>query len=214
MWMPLLTSLSSLGLISAYAYIARQAWGLAQIPLSSPGWRRAWYGVISLVGLLGVRRVGLAIEPWVPVTTGLWVHPTFIWSIATLTAIVLIGLTRELGRIFTQPLGSLEQPMPVVVSNTRGEIVFWNACATLVFGYQVADVIGRPVADVLVPPDLRDAHIAGVARAAREGLTAFQGRPYVTRALCADGREIPVEIRIMLIEEYGFKRFLAMIRPL
>ncbi len=67
------------------------------------------------------------------------------------------------------------------------------------FGYARADVVGKDLAGLIVPPSLRSDHYRGLAHcvAAGEGLSL--GRRVEMPAVRADGTEIPVELAITRI---------------
>ena len=48
--------------------------------------------------------------------------------------------------------------------DAQGRITDWNRAATDTFGWTAREVLGRTVVEVLVPPRLRPAHAAGLAR--------------------------------------------------
>lgn len=58
----------------------------------------------------------------------------------------------------------------------RGVIIEWNRRAEEVFGWLRDDVIGRELVDTIVPPEMRDAHLAGLERFLEtgEGPVLFQ----------------------------------------
>ena len=84
----------------------------------------------------------------------------------------------------------------IVAIDGEGCITVFNAAAERIFGYRAEDVLGKPMAQVLVPPESRERHLAGAA--------AMQAAPFdpdasVTRrvtGMTADGGRIPVEIII------------------
>ncbi len=84
----------------------------------------------------------------------------------------------------------------VVGMDAEGRIVEFNAAAERTFGYTRAQVIGQPLAECLIPPSQRAAHVAGMARYAATGEGPYLGRRIETVALRADGTEFPVELSI------------------
>jgi PAS domain S-box-containing protein len=85
--------------------------------------------------------------------------------------------------------------MGILVANERGEIVMINNFALEQFGYQRAELLGKPV-EQLLPVKLRDRHIGF-----REGFTGQpQSRPMGIGldlfAVKKDGTEFPVEISL------------------
>ncbi|GMV58758.1 MAG: hypothetical protein AMXMBFR72_18620 [Betaproteobacteria bacterium] len=84
----------------------------------------------------------------------------------------------------------------VVGMDAEGRIVEFNAAAERTFGYARDQVIGQPLADRLIPPAQRAAHVAGMARYAATGEGPYLGRRIETVAMRADGTEFPVELSI------------------
>src|SRR6266699_1079769 len=52
----------------------------------------------------------------------------------------------------------------VVTMDDSGSVIGWNQAAEATFGYSAAEVIGREMADLIVPPSLRESHRRGLAR--------------------------------------------------
>ncbi|HEX6240766.1 MAG TPA: GAF domain-containing protein, partial [Polyangiales bacterium] len=52
----------------------------------------------------------------------------------------------------------------IVTADREGNIVFWNPAAEEMFGWARADVLGRELAETIIPPAARAAHRAGLAR--------------------------------------------------
>ena len=52
----------------------------------------------------------------------------------------------------------------VVTMNADGRVTGWNPAAEMIFGHSAAEAIGREMAELIVPPPLRDAHRRGLAR--------------------------------------------------
>ena len=75
-------------------------------------------------------------------------------------------------------------------------IVGWNPAAERMLGYTRAEVLGRPVSEVMVPPARRQPFGEWVERQRVGGDVPFLGRTLLRNALCKDGSELPVEIRI------------------
>jgi PAS domain S-box-containing protein len=102
----------------------------------------------------------------------------------------------------------------VVAIDHEGRITEFNAAAERTLGYGRNDVIGRNLADVVVPPSLRERHLAGFARHLATGESSVLGRHVEMTALRADGREIPVEIAITRIEQDGPPAFTGCLRDI
>ena len=56
-----------------------------------------------------------------------------------------------------------------VAMNSAGEITAWNRAAEQTFGWPSEKVIGKPLADVLVPERYREAHWLGLEKFCKTG---------------------------------------------
>ena len=52
----------------------------------------------------------------------------------------------------------------IITMDADGKVIGFNAASERTFGYAKAEAIGRTLADLIIPPRLRDAHAAGLAR--------------------------------------------------
>ncbi|MEO6238652.1 MAG: PAS domain S-box protein [Vicinamibacterales bacterium] len=102
----------------------------------------------------------------------------------------------------------------IVTMDADGMVVEFNAATVRTFGYSRAEAIGRPLADLIVPPRFRDAHRAGLARYVATGEGALIGRLIEISALRADGSEIPVELTITAIGAGTTAVFIGVLRDI
>lgn len=84
----------------------------------------------------------------------------------------------------------------VITIDARGVVAEWNPAAELIFGYSADEAIGRNMAELIVPPDLREAHHRGM----EHYLATGEGPALDTRlempAVRADGTQITIELTI------------------
>jgi PAS domain S-box-containing protein len=98
----------------------------------------------------------------------------------------------------------------VVVADTEMRVAYVNPAAAALFRYGVAELVGRPVTD-LVPPRWRE----GVARFGTADVRGLLGAgPVRGRALRADGTELPVEMSLSPGPDGGPVRAIAVLRDL
>ena len=102
----------------------------------------------------------------------------------------------------------------IVTMDHEGRILEFNPAAERTFGYTRGEALGRTVAELLVPPELRARHEAGLARYLATGEARVLGRRLEMPALCADGSEIPVELAITAVPMEGPPIFTAHLRDL
>src|SRR5437763_7152946 len=101
----------------------------------------------------------------------------------------------------------------VVAIDGEGRITEFNRAAERMFGYVAADVLGQPMAELLIPTRLRETHERAL-RAAAAGHDPVLGRRLELPALRSDGTEFPVELGIARIDTDGRPAFAAFLRDL
>jgi PAS domain S-box-containing protein len=84
----------------------------------------------------------------------------------------------------------------VIVADRDGRIISWNPRAEELFGWSRHEVLGRSLADTIVPASLREAHRRGIERYLATGEGPVLNRLIELPARRRDGTEIPVEIAI------------------
>jgi len=102
----------------------------------------------------------------------------------------------------------------IVAMDHAGCITEFNPAAERVFGYDREHVLGKRLGDVIIPPSLREKHRVGFARYLATGQSRMLGQRLEMTALCADGREIPVEIAITRIVQDGPPSFTGYLRDI
>lgn len=80
----------------------------------------------------------------------------------------------------------------IVGNDVNGNVTDWNGGATRLFGYERAEVLGRPIAEFLVPDDFLDDNARVQATVARGGrIPRFE-----TMRVCKQGRRIHTSVTI------------------
>jgi PAS domain S-box-containing protein len=100
----------------------------------------------------------------------------------------------------------------VVTMDAGGRVIGWNRAAEAIFGYPAGEAIGREMADVIVPPRLRDAHRRGLARFLETQRPVVLDRRLELTGLRRDGTEFPVELTITRIGLPGPPTFTGYLR--
>jgi PAS domain S-box-containing protein len=102
----------------------------------------------------------------------------------------------------------------IVAMDHDGRITEFNQAAERTFGYSKQQVMGKHLADVIIPLSLREKHRLGFARHLATGESRVLGQRVEMTALCANGREIPVEIAITRIRQEGPPSFTGYLRDI
>jgi PAS domain S-box-containing protein len=88
----------------------------------------------------------------------------------------------------------------VVMADQSGRIVEFNPAAEQTFGYTREQTLGRTLAELIVPPSLRQRHSEAFARFAATGEGRLLGRRMQLTGMRADGSEFPVELALSRVE--------------
>ena len=102
----------------------------------------------------------------------------------------------------------------IVTIDHEGRITEFNQAAEHTFGYRREEVFGMHLADIIIPPSLREAHRSGLARYLATGEQRVIGRRLEMMAVHADGREFPVELAITRIPLEGPPSFTGFLRDI
>ena len=87
--------------------------------------------------------------------------------------------------------------------DASGRIIDWNHAAQRTFGYDRDEVVGRELAETIVPERLRQAHREGLARYLRTGERRILDERTELSAIHRDGYEFPIEITISCARPAG-----------
>jgi two-component system cell cycle sensor histidine kinase/response regulator CckA len=84
----------------------------------------------------------------------------------------------------------------IITIDQEGKILEFNPAAEIVFGYPRAKVLGMELAEVIIPPSLRERHRQGLNRYLATGQAKVLGKRIEILAIRSDGSEFPVELTI------------------
>ena len=102
----------------------------------------------------------------------------------------------------------------IVMMDHEGTISEFNPAAERTFGYARAEVIGKRLSDLLIPPALRARHTKGLERYLETGKEHVIGKRLELSAMRRDGTEFPVEVAVVRIRSEGSPVFTGYIRDI
>jgi PAS domain S-box-containing protein len=102
----------------------------------------------------------------------------------------------------------------IVTIDHEGCITEFNPAAERTFGYRRDEVVGKHLADVLIPPSLREKYRRGFAHHLATGRSQLLGRRVEMTAVRADSSEIPIELAITRIPLDGPPCFTGYLRDI
>jgi PAS domain S-box-containing protein len=122
---------------------------------------------------------------------------------------------QELRRSEARKTAILDSALECIVTiDHEGCITEFNPAAERTFGYRQDEVLGRQLADVIIPPALRARHRQGFARYLATGEARVLGRRIEMTAVRADGSEFPTELAITRIPLDGPPSFTGYMRDI
>jgi PAS domain S-box-containing protein len=99
-----------------------------------------------------------------------------------------------------------------IVSDADGRVVSWDTEAERILGFTADEVVGRLLAETIVPARYLAQHDAGIASLRATGAAPVLGKRLQVAALRKDGTEIPVDLRITQLSAKP-PTFLGLIDP-
>ena len=91
----------------------------------------------------------------------------------------------------------------IVTIDHAGRVVDFNPAAKKTFGYTSEEALGREMAELIIPPQLREQHRVGLRRALASGRDTIVGQRIEITAMRRTGEEFPVELAITRIDVEG-----------
>jgi PAS domain S-box-containing protein len=102
----------------------------------------------------------------------------------------------------------------VITIDSDGAITGWSPQAERTFGWPSADVLGRSLAETIVPERYRDSHRHGLARFMATGTGRVLNTRLELSALRRDGHEFPIELAITALQADQTTSFSAFVRDI
>jgi PAS domain S-box-containing protein len=102
----------------------------------------------------------------------------------------------------------------IIAIDDTGIVIEFNPAAEKTFGYRRSEAIGRPIAELIVPPALRRRHIEGLERYLRTGEANVLDKRIEIEGMRADGSTFPVELSIKEVRLPHRRLFTAYLRDL
>jgi len=102
----------------------------------------------------------------------------------------------------------------IVTMDHEGKVVDFNAAAESLFGYSQAEVVGKEMSQLIIPPRMRERHRQGLAHFLATGEGPVLNKRLEMPACRADGNEFLCELAITPIEGEGKPLFTGFMRDI
>ncbi|MCA9106483.1 MAG: PAS domain S-box protein, partial [Planctomycetales bacterium] len=102
----------------------------------------------------------------------------------------------------------------IITIDALGIVVEWNPNAESLFGWKADEIIGRDLAEMVIPEQHRRAHRVGLRDFRRTGVAKIIDQRMELTALKRTGEEFPVELTVVPIRQGDTIEFSAFVRDL
>lgn len=102
----------------------------------------------------------------------------------------------------------------IIVIESDGIVSGWNEQAQGIFGWSRAQMVGKPLADTIIPPEYRTAHDAGLRHFLATGEGPLLNKRIEILGLHKDGHELQIELSIAPVKVGDRWTFSAFVRDL
>ena len=102
----------------------------------------------------------------------------------------------------------------IITMDASGRVQEFNPASEQVFGFSRSEAVGKELAELIIPPRLRERHRQGLARYLKTGEGPLIGKLIEIEALRRDGSEIMVALAINATQVNGSPIFTAYLRDI
>ncbi|MBN1357708.1 PAS domain S-box protein [Candidatus Bathyarchaeota archaeon] len=98
----------------------------------------------------------------------------------------------------------------IILLDKRGKVTYWNPAAERIFGYTSEEAIGKPLDALIIPEKYRGMHSKSAMKTFENGKHHKTSMEF--KALRKNGKEVPIELSISLLQLKDKKHLLGIIR--
>ena len=102
----------------------------------------------------------------------------------------------------------------IIMMNSAGKVVFWNAAAETMFGYSTSEAMGQELHTWIAPPRFYEAYRIGFTQFTSSGVGMMIGKTLELAALRKDGTEFPVEVSVAAVKLQGEWQAIGILRDI
>ncbi|HSI44430.1 MAG TPA: EAL domain-containing protein [Methylotenera sp.] len=102
----------------------------------------------------------------------------------------------------------------ILTINEKGQLVEFNPAAERIFGYKKSDVMGKTLAEVIIPPSLRAQHTTKHKQYVETGVKHIFDRRIEITGMRSDGSEFPIELTLTALKDNDLNLVTGFIRDI
>lgn len=126
-----------------------------------------------------------------------------------------LEMTKELRNSEAKTRAVIEAANDCIISvDADGHIIEFNPAAESTFGHARNAVLGKNIAEVIIPAGYREKHREGMARLRKSGVPTIMGKRLELTAIRASGEEFPVEFSMSRFIQDGKPIYTAFLRDI
>jgi PAS domain S-box-containing protein len=178
---------------------------------------------LASIGILALTVSG-GVQPGQPAISILVIAVLWVVVLTVHAAVAERKRSEDAGRSLNEQLARSQARLQAIVDSSlnaivsmdqEGMVTDWNPQAEATFGWKHDEIVGKAVADTIIPEHYRNAHRAGLAHYLGTGDGPVLGKVLELTALHRTGREFPVELAISRASALGERAvFVAFLRDI
>lgn len=102
----------------------------------------------------------------------------------------------------------------VVGIDCESNVIDWNFQAEQIFGWSKAEVLGKKISSLIIPPEFREAHHAGIRYYLESGVAPILNKRIELAAMNSAGNRFPIELTVSPIKVDGEVFFYSFVRDI
>lgn len=102
----------------------------------------------------------------------------------------------------------------IICINKAGDIIVWSKQAESIFGWTKEEALGKTLSNMIIPQQYRERHISSMKRYNETGEGPILNKLIEITALNKEGREFPVELSIVPVQQGESEFFCAFLRDI
>ena len=88
----------------------------------------------------------------------------------------------------------------VVISDAKGDIIFWNSAAERIFGYTASEALGKSL-DIITPERFRERHWDGYKKSMETGTTRYGATLLTVPAIHKAGKPLSIAFTVAMLTD-------------
>ncbi len=102
----------------------------------------------------------------------------------------------------------------IITMDQQGLVTEWNRQAEIIFGWSYQEAVGQKLAEMIIPPEYRKEHYAGIQRLLKDGTAPILNKRIELTGLNRNGNIFPIELSVTAQKQLDSYYFTAFVRDI